>query len=201
VIDNALSGFSLFLSFILVVGPQNAFVLRQGLARDRVFAVALTCALSDVALISVGTAGFNFLAETVAGAETYFCMGGAAFLFMYGALSVWRATFARQSLQPVGTATTSLRLAVVNSLALSWLNPLVYLDTIVLLGSVSTAYASPVAFSIGAMIASFVFFFSIGYGSRLLAPLFVKPTAWRIFDLIVAAIMFAVAWRLLFWTM
>jgi L-lysine exporter family protein LysE/ArgO len=187
------AGFGLGLSLILAIGAQNAFVLRQGLRRSHVFAVCLTCALSDAALIAAGVAGFGSLAQAAPWIESVMRWGGALFLIVYGAralLSAWRGGAV---LMVEGGAVEALGPVLVTCLALTWLNPHVYLDTVVLLGSVAAQYEDRVSFAIGAMTASFVFFFTLGYGARRLAPLFARPQAWRVLDLCVGLLMWAIA--------
>ncbi|HAW47686.1 MAG TPA: amino acid transporter [Roseovarius sp.] len=192
----AVAGFALGFSLILAIGAQNAFVLRQGLRREHVLAVVLVCALSDAVLVAAGVAGFGALAEAVPGLERIMRYGGAAFLLVYGArsfLAAWRGGAALEA----GEGAGSLRRAVLTCLALTWLNPHVYLDTVVLLGSVSAQYADRFAFGLGAVTASFVFFFALGYGARLLAPLFRRPESWRVLDAGVGCVMWAIAIGLL----
>lgn len=192
----ALAGFSLGFSLILAIGAQNAFVLRQGLRREHVFPIVLTCALSDALLIAAGVAGFGALARAVPWLETVMRYGGAAFLIVYGGrafLAAWRGGEVLEA----GQAAGSLRKALLTCLALTWLNPHVYLDTVVLLGAVSAQYDDRLSFALGAMTASFVFFFSLGYGARLLAPLFARPVAWRILDILVGAVMWGIAAKLM----
>lgn len=193
-----LAGFALGFSLILAIGAQNAFVLRQGLRRAHVFAVCLTCAVSDALLIAAGVAGFGALAEAVPWLEPVMRYGGAAFLLAYGARafqSAWRGGAALQAGASDGAG--SLRAALLTCLALTWLNPHVYLDTVVLLGSISAQYEDKLAFALGAMSASFVFFFSLGYGARLLQPFFRRPSSWRMLDAGVGAVMWAIAVKLL----
>ena len=190
-----LAGFSLGFSLILAIGAQNAFVLRQGLRREHVFPIVLTCALSDALLIAAGVAGFGAQARAVPWLETVMRYGGAAFLIVYGGrafLAAWRGGEVLEA----GQAAGSLRKALLTCLALTWLNPHVYLDTVVLLGAVSAQYDDRLGFALGAMTASFVFFFSLGYGARLLAPLFARPVAWRLLDLLVGAVMWGIAAKL-----
>ena len=125
--------------------------------------------------------------------------GGAAFLLVYGALSFKAALGPAAALEPAETGTGSLGKALATCLALTWLNPHVYLDTVVLLGSISTQYEdAQVAFGAGAVTSSFVFFFSLGYGARLLRPLFAKPSAWRVLEIVVGVTMWAIAAKLVF---
>lgn len=194
--DAALAGFSLGFSLILAIGAQNAFVLRAGLRRAHVFALCLTCALSDALLIAAGVAGFGALTSAVPWLEGAMRLFGAAFLIWYGARALrtaWRGGGTLEAGGHVG----SLRGALLTCLALTWLNPHVYLDTVVLLGAVSAQYEARGAFAGGAMLASFVFFFGLGYGARLLAPVFARPAAWRFLDLGIGLVMWAIAAKLL----
>lgn len=192
-----LPGFLLSLSLILAIGAQNAFVLRQGLRREHVFWVCMICALSDAVLIAAGVAGFGTLAEVVPWFETVMRYGGAAFLFVYGtrsALSAWRGGAA---LEVTGQNGLSLKRTALTLLAITFLNPHVYLDTLVLVGSVSAQYPDKVAFAAGAILASALFFFVLGYGARLLQPVFAKPVSWRILDALIAITMWIIAATLL----
>ncbi len=191
------SGFALGLSLIVAIGAQNAFVLRQGLRGSHVFAVCLTCALSDALLIAAGVSGFGWLIGAAPWIAPVMTWGGAAFLLVYGALSLRRAFGPPEALDARNGGGGSLRAALLTSLALTWLNPHVYLDTVVLLGSVSTQYNNRLAFGLGACTASFTFFFALGYGARGLAPLFARPIAWRVLDLAVAGVMWAIAAKLI----
>jgi L-lysine exporter family protein LysE/ArgO len=188
-----IAGFGLGLSLILAIGAQNAFVLRQGIRRSHVFAVCLTCALSDALLIAAGVAGFGTLAQAAPWIEPVMRWGGALFLIAYGAralLSAWRGGAV---LTVEGGAVEALGPVLATCLALTWLNPHVYLDTVVLLGSVAAQYEDRLSFAIGAMTASFVFFFTLGFGARRLAPLFARPQAWRVLDLGVGLLMWVIA--------
>ncbi len=192
------AGFALGLSLILAIGAQNAFVLRQGLRKAHVFAVASVCAGSDTILILAGVAGFGWMVQAAPWLAPAMTWGGALFLLGYGAMSFRRALWATEALTAANTGTGSLRAAVLACLALTWLNPHVYLDTLVLLGSVSTQYeANRWFFAAGAVTSSFVFFFSLAYGARFLAPVFAKPVAWRILDVFVGVVMWGVALKLL----
>jgi len=192
-----LAGFSLGLSFILAIGAQNAFVLRQGLRQNHVLAVVLTCAASDAILITVGVAGFGWLVSAAPWIKPAMTLLGSAFLIAYGILSARRAFVSSEALEAADTKPLSLKRTVAITLAFTWLNPHVYLDTVVLLGSIAAQYDERVAFGAGAVVASFVFFFSLGYGAKLLAPLFAKPAAWRVLDAFVAVVMWAIAAKLL----
>ena len=151
---------------------------------------------SAAALILAGVAGFGALTRAVPGLETVMRLLGAAFLAFYGArtlLSAWRGG---ERLEPA-EGTGSLRKVVLTCLAFTWLNPHVYLDTVVLLGAVSAQYADRTAFALGAMTASFAFFTTLGYGARALAPVFARPGAWRVLELGVGLVMWAIAASLL----
>ncbi len=191
-------GFLLSLSLIVAIGAQNAFVLRQGLRREHVFWVCLTCGVSDAALIAAGVAGFGALAENVPWFEPMMRYGGAAFLTVYGwrnAVSAWRGGAV---LHAEGHVPATMSKTILMLLALTFLNPHVYLDTLVLLGSISAQYESRLAFAIGAALASVSFFFALGYGARLLEPVFAKPLSWRILDAFIALTMWVIAASLLF---
>ncbi len=193
------AGFALSFSLILAIGAQNAFVLRQGLRGQHVLAVVLTCAISDAILITIGVAGFAAVNEAIPGLAPLMRWGGAAFLFVYGALSFRAAFGADGALEPADSGAGALGRAVGTVLALTWLNPHVYLDTVILLGSISIQYeGQQLAFGLGAVMASFVFFFSLGYGARLLRPLFAKPMAWRVLEGVVGVTMWAIAVKLVF---
>lgn len=192
-----LPGFALSLTLILAIGAQNAFVLRQGLRKSHVFWVCLACAVSDAMLIAAGVAGFGALGQALPWFEPVMRYGGAAFLIWYGArnaMSAWRGGGA---LEAEGINTQTLRGTILTLLALTWLNPHVYLDTVVLLGSISAQYDNRLAFGAGAVSASFVFFFGLGYGARLLSPLFARPRSWQILDGLIAVTMWAIAAKLL----
>jgi len=193
-----LPGFALGLSLILAIGAQNAFVLRQGLRREHVFAVCLVCAVSDAVLIATGVAGFGALVIAVPWLAPLMRFGGAAFLLAYALRSLWSAWRNNGALDPSDDMKKSLAATLMACLAFTWLNPHVYLDTLVLLGSVSTRYAPRTAFAFGAMTASLLFFFALGYGARLLRPLFANPKAWRILDALIGITMMLLAAKLVF---
>ena len=184
------SGFSLGLSLILAIGAQNAFVLKQGIKKQHVFLVCTICALSDAVLIFVGVSGFGYVVERYQVIKTAALWGGFVFLSIYGLRSLYSAFSASHTLtsgdeEARGAAKTALL-----TLAFTWLNPHVYLDTALLLGSVSTKFGERAGlFGVGAMCASFAFFFSLGYGARFLAPLFKKPAAWKILEFFVGVTM------------
>ncbi|OQP86647.1 amino acid transporter [Rhizobium rhizosphaerae] len=192
-----LTGFGTGLGLIVAIGAQNAFVLRQGLKREHVFAVCLLCALSDAALVLLGVTAFSVVARIMPWLDPAFRYGGAAFLALYALRSLRSALNPQGGLTAQGGAPASLRATLMTALALTFLNPHVYLDTVILLGSVSTRFpADRLSFALGAMTASALFFFSLGYGARLLAPLFARPSAWRVLDALIAAVMASIAVKL-----
>jgi L-lysine exporter family protein LysE/ArgO len=190
----ALQGFALGASLIVAIGAQNAFVLRQGLLRRHVFVVATICFLSDAVLIAAGVAGIGALIQAAPGALGAVTLAGAAFLAVYGVLAARRALHPGR-LEAASAAGGSLGRAVATALALTFLNPHVYLDTVVLLGGLSARFAGVerVAFGGGAAAASCAWFYGLGYGSRLLAPRFARRTAWRVLDAAIALVMWSIA--------
>ncbi|RKG29276.1 LysE/ArgO family amino acid transporter [Acinetobacter tianfuensis] len=197
-LNTYLQGLLVGLSLIVAIGAQNAFVLKQGLKRRHVFWVCLVCALSDAVLILFGVMGFSAVLLHYPQIIQFAKWGGALFLFFYGvqhAVQAWK----NQSVMTLDTVNESSLLKVVLiALALTWLNPHVYLDTVILLGSISTKFSQPEYFAFGAISASLLFFFSLGYGARALLPLFQSARAWRILDAIIALIMWGVAISLLY---
>ncbi len=192
----ALAGLALGGSLIVAIGAQNAFILRQGLARSHVFILCLICSLSDLLLIMAGIAGFGTLLSNNPLLITIVRYAGAAFLAFYGLLALHRALHPH-ILRPAGED-MPLKQALLTVLGFTFLNPHVYLDTVVLIGGLSTQYGSARwAFGAGAGLASFIWFYSLGYGARLLAPLFARPASWRILDGSIAFIMIWLALRLL----
>lgn len=192
------SGFATSAALIVAIGAQNAFVLRQGLARRHVLPVVLVCALSDALLIALGVAGLGALVQRHELLLDLARYGGAAFLIVYGALAARRA-LADHALSLRGEAADSLRGALVTCLAFTYLNPHCWLDTVVLIGSIAGQHPAPqrLAFGSGAVLASGVWFFALGYGARLLAPLFARPRAWRVLDGAIALVMWTIAASLL----
>ncbi|PIE11811.1 MAG: amino acid transporter [Rhodobacterales bacterium] len=194
-----INGFLLSISLILAIGAQNAFVLRQGLRGEHVLWVVLTCALSDALLISAGVAGFATLSGWLPQLAPVMRYLGAAFLIAYGALNLRAAWRGGAALAPDDHPPQSLARTLAVVLALTWLNPHVYLDTVLLIGSVSTKFeGARAAFGAGAVSASFVFFFALGYGAALLRPLFARPVAWRVLDIVIGLTMWAIAAGLIF---
>ena len=192
----AAAGFGLGAGLIVAIGAQNAFVLRQGLRRERVLAVVAVCVVCDWSLITAGALGFGSLVGRFPLVTAVAAWGGAAYLVLMGALSV-RSAFRSESLRADEAARPQLstQAAVGATLAVSLLNPHVYLDTVVLIGSIAGQYAPDLRgyFALGAGVASLVWFSALGFGARLVAPLFRKPAAWRVLDLCIAAVMWWIA--------
>ncbi|MEU8730853.1 MULTISPECIES: LysE/ArgO family amino acid transporter [Streptomyces] len=186
----AAAGFGTGLSLIVAIGAQNAFVLRQGIRRDAVLAVVGICALSDALLIALGVGGVGAVVVAWPGALTAVGWIGGAFLLCYGALAARRVFRPSGALRADGDAAGSRRRAVLTCLALTWLNPHVYLDTVFLLGSVA-ADRGPLrwTFGLGAAVASLVWFAALGFGARYLGRFLARPAAWRVLDGLVAATM------------
>jgi L-lysine exporter family protein LysE/ArgO len=194
----ALAGAGFGLSLIVAIGAQNAFVLRQGLRREHVLAVVAVCALSDVLLIAVGVGGLGSLIQAAPWLLDTMTIGGAAFLVVYGLLAARRALRPSAINADVAGRPTSLRTAVTTCVALTWLNPHVYLDTVILLGSVAGSHGDDRWwFGVGAAMGSIAWFTVLGYGARALRPMFAKPAAWRILDALIAIVMLAIAVSLL----
>lgn len=191
----AAQGFLLGGGLIIAIGAQNAYVLRQGLRRRHVFAVATVCFLCDVTLIAVGVAGFGGLVAAFPALTAAAAWGGAAFLGWYGLRSFRAALRPGVLSADAAPAASGARAAVSTALALSLLNPHVYLDTVVLIGSVAGQYpeGARAAFGVGAVLASLVWFYGLGYGAAVLTPLFRRPGAWRALDIGIGVIMWAIA--------
>lgn len=189
------SGMGLGLSLIVAIGAQNAFVIRQGVRGQHVFAVVALCAVSDAVLIAAGIGGLGFLLATAPAVVTVVRYAGAAFLVCYGFFALRRVLRSASMDAAEPGATNALGAVVVTCLALTWLNPHVYLDTVLLLGSVANSYAHPDNWFLGAgaMLGSIVWFTALGYGARLLGPLFARPIAWRVLDASIAMVMFGLA--------
>ncbi len=193
-------GFMLGAGLIIAIGSQNAFVLRQGLRREHVFVVCTLCFLCDASLIALGAGGFGTLVASSPLLLRITCWAGAAFLFLYG-LRAFHAALRPGVLEvdANGRPSSGLAQVVVTTLVLTLLNPHVYLDTVLLLGSVAGQLpAAPRTwFALGAVGASLLWFYGLGYGARVLAPLFRRPAAWRALDALVGCVMWAIAGSLL----
>lgn len=195
---SALTGLGFGLSLIVAIGAQNALVLRQGLRREHVGVVVLICALSDLLLIAAGVGGIGLLIERVPALVTVVRIAGAVFLIVYAAFAARRALRPQALDAQASAAASSVRTVAVTALALTWLNPHVYLDTVLLLGTIASGHGDlRWAFAVGAGLGSILWFTALGYGARLLAPAFVRPAAWRILDAAIAIVMIAIAAQLL----
>lgn len=199
VLTSAVPGLLTGLGLIVAIGAQNAFVLRQGITRHHVVLVVVICAFSDLALIMAGVFGFGTVVAAHPGALTVARVLGAAFLIGYGVLSLWRARKpANLDARAASKGAASSKAVVLTALAFTWLNPHVYLDTVIMLGSIAVTHG-PVGkwwFGVGAGLASILWFSALGFGARYLEPLFAKPTAWRILDVIIGAVLIGLAVRL-----
>lgn len=187
-------GFFTGLSLIVAIGAQNAFVLRQGLRREHVAMVVAICALSDAVLIMAGVAFLGTVLPVIPWLADAMRWAGAAFLAVYGALRFRAAWQGGERLLPSGEATVSAWPVAATCLLLTWANPHVYLDTVVLLGSISAQYAPHnVVFGIGAALASLAFFSALGFGARLVAPVFADARAWVLLEVLIGLTMWTIA--------
>ena len=193
-LDALVAGLLTGLSLIVAIGAQNAFVLRQGLLRQYVGPVVAVCAVSDLVLITAGVAGIGAIVQHAPAALTVVRWLGVAFLTAYGVRSLWRARHAG-ALAASTDSEPRLRDAVLQITALTWLNPHVYLDTVLLVGSIA-AHHGPTGkwwFAAGAVLASIVWFTGLGYGARLAAPLLGRPRSWQVLDVLIGITMLAIA--------
>lgn len=190
------TGVAIGFSLILAIGAQNAFVLRQGLLRQHFFAVALFCSLSDAILIAVGVSGVSWFIGDLIKAYSFWVFGAAAvWLMVYGTTHL-RSAFRQNRLILDEVQAEKSLLSVLSTAALfTFGNPHVYLDTVVLIGTMAMKFVpyERVLFAAGASLASFVFFFSLAYGARLLAPKMKNQTTWKILDVMIAVVMFSLA--------
>jgi len=185
-----LQGFAIGLSLIVAIGAQNAFVLKQGLKKQAVFWVCFVCALSDSILVVLGITGFATVIQLYPELVGFAKWAGAVFLLWYGLQHAIQAFKSNQSLHASSQNEIQLSKIIIVCLALTWLNPHVYLDTVVLIGSISTQFEqTKLYFALGVITASWFFFFSLGYGARVLIPVFANPKAWKVLDGVIALIM------------
>ena len=194
-----LTGFFLGLSLIIAIGAQNAFVLRQGILGQHVFYVALFCALADALLITIGVVGIsfflnNFISQNL---NTLFSLS-AIWLFGYGVIRLRSALKSNKTIEVETSSLKGLLPTISVAAVLTFLNPHVYLDTMILIGSISQQFTGfhKITFSLGACLASFIFFFILAYGARLLTPIMQRPFSWKVLDSIVAIIMFTISFKL-----
>ena len=192
-----LTGFILGFSLILVIGAQNSFVLRQGLMGRHIFTVALFCSLSDAVLISIGVAGISIFLNNFINLVSDWLFGiSAIWLAGYGLLRLRDAVIGKSVLIAENSSVNGLVSTLSFLSVLTFANPHVYLDTVVLIGSVSQQFPdnnTKLSYVLGASIASFVFFFSLAYGAKFLSPVMQRPIAWRLLDSFIAFVMFGLA--------
>ncbi len=190
-----LSGLGTGAGLIIAIGAQNAFVLRQGLLRQHVLPVVLVCIGGDILCICAGVAGMGALIRTNEWLLEFFRWGGALFLTVYGISAARRAASGNGSMEISEVGACSFMKAITSCLAFTFLNPHVYLDTVVLLGSIAAQYGEDLkwTFASGALTASVLWFTGLGFGARLLLPIFQNPRAWRILDSLIALVMWAIA--------
>lgn len=190
-------GLAISAGLIVAIGAQNAFVLAQGVRGVHRLQIAVACASSDALLIALGVGGAGALIAQQPQLLALARWGGAAFLLGYALLALRRAWHG-ESMQLPESHHQSVWRALAATLAVTWLNPHVYLDTVVLLGGVAANLPAQdrLSFGLGAMLASWLWFFALAYGARLLAPLFARPSSWRVLDIGVATVMLLVAWQL-----
>ena len=193
-----LPGFLTGLSLIIAIGAQNAFVIKQGLLRQHVLLIVLICAISDAVLIFLGTGGLGALVQSNQGLLEVIRWFGVAYLTWFGIKSV-KSAFTNQSLEASESPTVSALKVATTALALTWLNPHVYLDTVILLGSVANQFDSNRwYFAIGASVASVLWFSVIGFGARAASKYMSRPIFWKILDSLIAVVMFSIAITLAF---
>jgi L-lysine exporter family protein LysE/ArgO len=194
-----LTGFILGFSLILAIGAQNSFVLRQGLMGRHVFTVALFCSLADAFLISIGVAGISIFLNNYIDLVSDWLFGiSAIWLAGYGLLRLRDAVIGKSVLITENSSANGLISTLSFLVVLTFANPHVYLDTVVLIGSVSQQFPgnTKVAYVLGASLASFVFFFSLAYGAKFLSPIMQRPIAWRLLDSFIAFVMFTLAFKM-----
>jgi L-lysine exporter family protein LysE/ArgO len=194
-----ITGFFTLLTLILAVGAQNVFILRQGLLRNHVFVICIFAAISDALLIWIGVIGFSTISKIIPGISKLMALAGATFLFGYGIIRFINAYQGSYTVE-IGNGNSSLNKSLVALAGFTFLNPHVYLDTLGLIGAVSVQYvdnAHKYAFATGASVGSLLFFFSLGYGARILSPFMSSILAWRILDILIGITMLTIAGFLL----
>ena len=199
-LDAFLTGFILGFSLILAIGAQNSFVLRQGLMGRHVFTVAIFCSLADALLISIGVVGISIFLNNYIDLMSDWLFGiSAIWLTVYGLMRLREAVKGTSTIVIESTSTNGLISTLSFLVVLTFANPHVYLDTVVLIGSVSQQFPGniKVAYVIGASLASFVFFFSLAYGAKFLSPIMQRPIAWQLLDGFIALVMFSLAIKMI----
>lgn len=204
-----LSGLGIALSFILAIGAQNAFILKQGLKKQHVFGACLTCAISDTILIIAGVIAHQEFSAVFPKLRIWLQYLGATFLILYSIKSFYNAFAASHSIEKYFSISDearekqidkrhSLISTILIALAFTWLNPHVYLDTLIVIGSLSLKFPDTIiSYTLGAVMASYLFFFSLGYGARILTPWFQNSWSWKILDGLIGVVMFILGWALL----
>jgi L-lysine exporter family protein LysE/ArgO len=199
VISAFLTGFFLGISLIIAIGAQNAFVLRQGILGQHVLYVALFCAISDALLIFIGIAGLSFFLNNFIDQFSDLLFGfSAIWLSCYGLLKLKTVFKSDSAIKIESSASKNLISTLSILFVLTFANPHVYLDTMVLIGSISQQFPGDykIAFALGASLASFIFFFSLAYGAKLLIPVMQNPNSWRKLDFLIALVMFTISIKL-----
>lgn len=197
-----INGLLTSLGMIIAIGAQNSYVLKKGLIKKDVFTVSLICCLCDLILIFIGIYGASWIKKTIPILEPVFLYGGCLFLLVYGLLS-FKSAFSNSVLtvdmQDSSDDDKGLRHTILITLAITLLNPHVYIDTLFVLGSIGSRYnnEAKLLFGLGCAISSFSWFFSLGYGSRFLAPLFEKKYTWKVLDIVIGIVMISIAITLL----
>lgn len=199
-LDSVINGFLLGASLIIAIGAQNAFVLRQGIRREHVAVVVVICALSDLLLIALGTAGIGVLVERAGIVLTVLRWAGVAYLLWFAVQSfrrAWKPGELHEDSAAEGSSTGRRAAVARTALALTWLNPHVYLDTVVMLGNLANQH-QPWRwwFAAGAGAASITWFTALGFGARALAKPLGNPRTWRVLDLLIGVVMVAIAIKL-----
>lgn len=190
-----LNGLALSAGLIIAIGAQNAFLLNRALRNQHQYMIALFCSITDATLICLGIFGMGFLVQVQPNLWLWITWGGIFFLFFYGALAFKSAANSHTMKEDSSQSEYSLLRALTVAASVSWLNPHAYLDTLVLLGGISSQYEGihKLWFGLGAVSASFIWFFGLAWGARWLMPAFKKPAAWRILDALIGIIMWTIA--------
>jgi len=195
-----IKGFLISFSLIVAIGVQNAFVLKQALKKEYIFYIVIICVLIDIILISLGVLGLGYIIEQNQFFLKLITIFGIIFLSIYGFISLYSSYKGKYLQEDKNNKSKSLKQTLILLLTISLLNPHVYLDTVLLIGSIGGTYTSlndKLIFLLGAFLASFSWFFLLGYATRYLIPLFKKKITWRILDLFIAVVMFTLAYSLL----